>query len=107
MTLLKISGQVDSYSAPVLDKMCRDVFALAGDRGRFIIMDMTNVSYMSSAGISIIVGWRKEAQERAGNIHFVGMTKEVVGVFKLLGIEDTLFICDNSNEAMWAFMKNK
>jgi anti-anti-sigma factor len=104
ISVLEIKGSVDSYTAPVLEEMCRAVFALAGDRGRYAVMDMSRCNYTSSAGIGIIISWRKEAQERGGDIKFVKMAREVKKVFALLGMED-LEIYPSVSEAFWAFME--
>lgn len=105
MSVITASGSIDSHTAPTFDKMCRAVFDLAGDRGRFVVMDLSDVTYMSSAGIGSVIGWKKEAQERGGDIKFIGIQKDVIKVFEMLGVKDSLHIYSSTNDAFWAFIK--
>ncbi|MHC4872354.1 MAG: STAS domain-containing protein [Planctomycetota bacterium] len=105
MSVIEAIGSIDSHTSTTFDKMCKAVFAMAGDRGRFVIMDLTGVSYMSSSGIGSVIGWKKEAQDRGGDIKFIGIQPDVIGVFEMLGVKDTLHICDSVSDAFWAFVK--
>lgn len=104
-SLIEAVGNIDSHTATTFDKMCKAVFALAGDRGRFIVMDLSHVGYMSSSGIGSVIGWKKEAQDRGGDIKFIGIQPDVIGVFEMLGVKETLHICKSVNDAFWALVQ--
>lgn len=105
VSVIEAVGNIDSYTAATFDKMCKAVFGMAGDKGRFIIMDLSQVAYMSSSGIGSVIGWKKEAQDRGGDIKFIGIQPDVIGVFEMLGVKDTLHICESVNDAFWALVQ--
>ena len=55
-----------------------------------IVVDLADISYVSSGGWGIFVGEVKNLRERGGDIVLSGMTSEVYDVYELLGFADVL-----------------
>ena len=54
--LMEISGRIDSYSAPQIEQALQ---ALITDDRSNIVIDMQNVSYISSSGILVFVNLQR------------------------------------------------
>ena len=86
--LIEIEGRIDSYSAPQVDEALKAL--IANDHGNFIV-DMKNVSFISSSGILVFVNTQKRLlQQKRGEIVFSRMSDLVCSGFKLAGF-DRLF----------------
>jgi len=81
--LISIKGKVDSYTAPDLIKAINAVT----DEGRFkIVMDMSGLEYMSSAGFrALLVGQRTCKRYNRGEIVLSSVPKKILEAFDLTG----------------------
>jgi anti-anti-sigma factor len=103
VTVVEPVGPLDSYTAPSLEAMLRSVFAGEGDAARFVVIDCHRVNYVSSAGASVLLGWRETALDRGGNLHFAGMGPDVSQVFELMEVISQLAVYDTVDEAVDTF----
>jgi anti-anti-sigma factor len=87
ITEMRVSGHLDSGSSASLEKKLRDLVAEGSSR---IVVDLADISYISSGGWGIFVGEVKVLRERGGDIVLSGMTSEVYDVYELLGFADVL-----------------
>lgn len=86
--LIEISGRIDSYSTPQIDALLK---ALAGDDHYNIIVDLRDVSFISSSGILTFVKLqRKFKRKNRGEIVFVNVPSLVFSSFELAGF-NTVF----------------
>ena len=86
-TILRISGRLDTITAPALDKTISEVI---GDTGN-LILDLKNLEYISSAGLRILLGAQKKMQ-KIGSMKVVNVCEEVMEVFEMTGFADILVI---------------
>lgn len=96
--IIKIKGRIDSYSAPQLEKA---ITALI-ERGRSqFIIDMEEVTFISSSGILLFVNLFKQfLRENEGNIAFSGVSDLVVSGFKLAGFDRLFEFFPNQTSAL-------
>ncbi len=87
ITDVRLFGHVDSASSAGLERKLRDL--TAGGAAK-IVVDLTDVSYVSSGGWGIFVGEVSGLRKRGGDIVLSGMTPEVFDVYELLGFADVL-----------------
>ncbi|HXV14576.1 MAG TPA: anti-sigma factor antagonist [Candidatus Krumholzibacteria bacterium] len=87
ITDVRLSGHVDSASSAGLERRLRDLTAAGAAK---IVVDLTDVSYVSSGGWGIFVGEVGGLRKRGGDIVLSGMTPEVFDVYELLGFADVL-----------------
>jgi anti-anti-sigma factor len=87
ITEVRVSGHLDSGSSGALEKKLQDLIAGGGTR---IVVDLTDISYVSSGGWGIFVSEVKNLRDRGGDIVLSGMTSEVYDVYELLGFADVL-----------------
>lgn len=87
ITEMRLSGHLDSGSSGSLEKKLHDLIVAGATK---IIVDLTDISYVSSGGWGIFVGEVKSLRDRGGDIALCGMTSEVYDVYELLGFADVL-----------------
>jgi len=87
ITEIRLNGHLDSASSAGLEKRLRDMIAAGATR---ILVDLSDVSYVSSGGWGIFVGEVHGLRSRGGDIVLSGMTPEVYDVYELLGFADVL-----------------
>ncbi|MBD3180135.1 MAG: anti-sigma factor antagonist [Candidatus Latescibacteria bacterium] len=95
--LLKVSGHLDSSSTARLEEALRKLHREDGARN--LIVDLEDVSYISSGGWGLFVGRVKSLREKKADVVLVGMNPEVYDVFELLGFQDILMQYQTLEEA--------
>lgn len=84
---LVISGRLDTVTAPDLDKAINE--NLKGTDS--LILDMTALSYISSAGLRVLLSAQKKMQT-IGKMKLVGVCESVMEIFEMTGFSDVLVI---------------
>jgi anti-sigma B factor antagonist len=91
-----LSGHIDSASSAGLEKKLRDLTSTGPAK---IVVDLTDVSYVSSGGWGIFVGEVGGLRKRGGDVVLSGMSPEVFDVYELLGFADVLRSFATAGEA--------
>lgn len=76
--MVKVIGRVDHQTAPELEKALRSIL----DEGRHnIVVDMSEISYISSAGLKVLQAMAKAARSgvRPGDVRLVGLSAQSGG----------------------------
>ena len=87
--LLSVNGEVDASSSIHLDKAIRESF---DDGSKQILIDCTNLNYISSAGLGVFMSYIEEINQNAINFILFGLTEKVLKVFGILGLDQLLNI---------------
>lgn len=67
---LILNGRFDTFGAGPVQQVLDTYFS---QHPKFIVMDMANVDFMSSAGIRVLLIAAKEAEGRKGSLALVGL----------------------------------
>ncbi|MCK4236243.1 MAG: STAS domain-containing protein [Candidatus Krumholzibacteria bacterium] len=100
MVVLKLHGLIDSGTSQLLEDKFRELMAANNTR---VVIDLQEISYISSAGWGIFVGEIKGIRRRNGDIKLAGMTPDVREVFDLLEFNALLTPYNSKEDAMAAF----
>ena len=73
----EINGQTYSVLENKLDQLLKE-------RPNLIVLDMAEVSYLSSAGIRVILKTRKALAANAGKLVFMNMQPQIKKVFEII-----------------------
>lgn len=84
---LKVSGRLDAYWADHLAAAIEESLQTGDHRLR---VDMESVAYMSSAGIRILLRFRKQVQNLGGSFVVVDPSPAVRSVLEMVGLEALL-----------------
>lgn len=83
-----IEGQVDTNTAPELDKFVGAEIGTAKD----IILDFKSVDYVSSAGLRVLLGIHKKQVERKANLTLINVNSDIMSIFEMTGFTGFLNI---------------
>lgn len=104
MVAIHVSGFLDAHTFEQMEETIEGLFEQKVYR---IIVDLSKVNYISSAGCGVFIGAIGEAQENGGDIILLSPTPNVMEVFELLGLNHIFAFSTNLTEAQGAFAKAK
>jgi len=100
IALMEIKGCVDTATCQEL----AGVFQSLYDKNRYlIVVDLSNVSYISSAGWGVFVGEIKNIRQKGGDLKVAQMMPEVSEVFEMLEFNKILNSYETVEEAVDEF----
>jgi len=77
-------GEIDVWTADLLRQSLRDVQSSSQPR---VIVDLTEVPFVDSTGIGVLVGALKRARESSGSLHLVVSSPGVLKVLKITSLD--------------------
>ena len=83
VTVVKVSGRVDSATAPDLEKALHDL--VEGDHNQ-VVLELPETDYMSSAGLRVLVTTLKAAKKNGGDLRLAQLSPRVKEVLELSGL---------------------
>jgi len=81
VVLIELEGSLDGKTAPEVQKQ---VLPSAEGQSK-VILDMTRVNYISSAGLRVLLLLYRQLKAKGGRIALVGMTEEIKDVMSNTG----------------------
>jgi len=100
VSVLKVSGYLDTNTASELESA---LYQLLKKNEFKIVVDLSGVTYISSAGWGIFIGEIKDIRNNGGDLKLSGMIGDVYEVFQLLEFNTILEAYDKADEAVAAF----
>ena len=97
VAIVAVSGRIDAITAPDFEKSL-DELITAGDR--VILIDLTALGYISSAGLRSILSSAKKLKALSGEILFTGLQGPVEEVFQISGFKSIFKIYPSEAEAL-------
>lgn len=94
--IVRLDGRLDATTTPVVEKKLAKLL----DASKKIIIDFTDVGYLSSAGMRLLLSMTKKMHTKEGQICFFGMSEDVLEIIKMAGFERILKICNTKSEAL-------
>lgn len=86
-TTLKISGRLDTSTAPELESTINNCLSGVND----LVMDFETLEYVSSAGLRVILKAQKIMNDQ-GNMKIINVNDTIMEVFDITGFADILTI---------------
>lgn len=97
IVFVKLKGFLDAYTYGEFEKTINNLF---NQKLYKLIIDMSGINYISSAGAGVFIGAIGITQENFGNIIIVKPKPPVKEVFDLLGLSQIFIIVDNMDAAL-------
>ncbi|GHS91358.1 anti-sigma factor antagonist [Planctomycetales bacterium] len=94
--VVTLDGALNTASFDDLDKSFATLFKKGFHR---LIINLEKLTYVSSAGIGVFIGYQPMAQESGGNIVLMKPIESVREVFDLLGLTDICAVVNTYDEA--------
>jgi anti-sigma B factor antagonist len=83
-TVLSVEGELDLHTAPSLSER---LLELGDARPLHLAVDMTNVTFMDSSGLGVLVSTLKRQRERGGELALIGATGSPLKVLTITGLD--------------------
>ncbi len=100
VTVMSVSGRVDSATAPELENALKQL--VDGNKVR-IVLDLTGVDYMSSAGLRAMVSTLKSVKRASGDLRLANPSSRVAEVLRLAGLTSIFSIYTSQTDAVNSF----
>ncbi len=95
--VIDLKGEVDVYTAPKFKTAMIDLI----DEGNYnVVVNLTNVQYMDSAGLGALVSGLKRVREHNGTINLVSPTVPVQRVLDITRLSKILNIYSSEQQAL-------
>lgn len=96
VSVLYLKGYLDAHTYPNFEA---ELQKLVDEKRYKIIVDFNELSYISSAGLGVFMGFIETVRENAGDIKLCSMSGKVFKVFDLLGFPTIYQILKDTDEA--------
>jgi anti-sigma B factor antagonist len=95
--VLAVRGEVDVYSAPALKNGLTE---LLGANGASVIVDLTDVGFLDSTGLGVLVAARSTAAEGGGRLPIVCDRERILKLFRITGLDVVFEIYPSRDDAV-------
>jgi anti-sigma B factor antagonist len=98
VTVIDIGGELDIVSAPVVTERLGE---LSRGQARHLILDLSRVTFMSSAGVAMLIAATDQAGD-IGRVHLVGVAgnSQVRRVLEITGLSRVFGLYDGVEDAL-------
>ena len=100
VAIIAIEGQIDSKTAPD----AQDQLLPLVQAHEHIVMDLNELTFMSSAGLRIMLLLYRQATARNGKVAIVGLSDPIKDTMQATGFLDFFVICSSIEEATQAVL---
>jgi len=83
---IAVEGRVDTQTAPELEENVKGAIEGATD----LILDFTQVGYISSAGLRVVLAAQNWMNAKNGSMVIRGAAKNILNIFKVTGFDTFL-----------------
>ncbi len=81
--VIELDGDIDHHSSEIIK---REIYINTGRYVNKMIIDLSNVEFMDSSGIGMILGRYREIKERGGKIALTGIKGNMERIFNMSGL---------------------
>jgi anti-sigma B factor antagonist len=93
---LALDGRLDTTTAPELEKQLQDIFSRPIG---FLLFDLRNLSFISSAGIRSILYAHQQMAQRNGKVLITNLQPQIQQVMDIIGVLPALEVLGTEEEA--------
>lgn len=98
--ILALNGMLDVHTVPVFESALTE--AIASQQFK-IVVDLSQLAYISSAGLGVFMGYVEEIRSHNGDIKIAGANSKVYKIFDLLGFPNLFEFYDSVEKAIQQF----
>ncbi len=97
---VKVDGRLDAATVTIFEQALQQLLA---DKHSRLVVDLANVSYISSSGLRALITARRQARAQGGDIVLCCMSPRVLQVFDMIGFSSVFGVYDDVGQAVLAF----
>jgi anti-sigma B factor antagonist len=99
ISTVSLEGSIDGKTAPLVKEELRPTL----DKAENVILDMSKVDYMSSAGLRLLLLIYREFTAKSGKLVLVGVSPDIQSVMSHTGFLNFFKLAGTQSEARAAF----
>lgn len=99
IAIVEVEGSIDSKTAPDLQQSILEII----DETHKIILDLSQVSFVSSAGLRVLLLVYRQLKAKDGKVVLVGVSEEIKEVMFMTGFINFFEINSTTEEAIQNF----
>jgi anti-sigma B factor antagonist len=96
-TVVHVTGEIDVYTAPILRE---ELATLIDAHHTDLVVDLSDVSFMDSTGLGVLVGALKKIKTVGGDLRLVIDQEKVLKVFRITALTQVFPIYSTVDEAL-------
>ncbi len=96
-TVVEVRGEIDVYTAPVLRE---ELTSLVDAQRTNLVVDLTQVSFMDSTGLGVLVGGLKKVRTLGGDLSLVIDQETILKVFRITALTQVFSIHSTLEDAL-------
>lgn len=96
-TVVDVTGEIDVYTAPVLRE---ELATLIDGENTDLIVDLSQVAFMDSTGLGVLVGALKKVRTLGGDLRLVISEDKILKVFRITALTQVFTIHPTIDEAL-------
>ena len=97
LNVLPLEGEIDLHVSPGIADSLRQMSAKKPKR---LIVDLTNVTYVDSSGLAVLIEGMQNAQEYNGQFALVGLQETVHAIFEMARLDQVFQIFPTVDAAL-------
>lgn len=90
--VISISGRFDANNSRQVEESLVNHIVIGN---KYLALDLSNLEYMSSAGLRVLLSIRKQLKTENGNLVLIHPQENVLEVLELSGFSNIFFILDS------------
>ena len=103
ITLIELSGQLDAHTAPEFERFLEE--RVRNEKKAKLILDFSNLEYISSAGLGVLMGLIEEVRSQSGDMKLIKVPEKIYHVLDLLGFPIVFEVLPQLDDALSSFAK--
>jgi anti-sigma B factor antagonist len=98
--ILALGGEIDLHFAPVFRTLLEEPTGVPAEA---LVLDLSEVSFIDSSGIAVIIEQLRSATRRSKAFYIGGMSETVKEIFKIVNLEKAMPVFETQEAALEAF----
>jgi anti-sigma B factor antagonist len=94
--VLRVRGEIDVASAPEFQTSLSD---LVGQGSEIVIVDLSEVSFIDSTGLGVLVGAEKEMRDMSHSLRLVVPQPQIMRLLELTGLDEVFTILSSTSDS--------
>lgn len=96
-TVIAVSGEIDVYTAP---KLRDKITELVGTGVYDLVIDLSEVDFLDSTGLGVLVGGLKKVRAHDGSLALVCHQDRLLKIFRITGLSKVFAIHETQEGAL-------
>lgn len=97
VAVINVQGEVDVYTAP---KLREEIHKQLDQGATKIVVDLTNVAYMDSSGLGVLIGALKRAREENGDLVVASPNPRISRILDVTGLSKIFNVQADTQQAV-------